>query len=66
MDETIRKLIFQVIDETISPEEFEQLQDAIEQSAEVREEYLNAVHLIADIIGRAGNLKTRYILTDDI
>lgn len=45
MDERIRNLIFQAIDQTISRDDFERLQDAIEQDAEVRAEYLRAVHL---------------------
>lgn len=45
MDDSIRNLIFQAIDQTISAEDFERLQDAIEQSDEVRTEYLTAVRL---------------------
>tara|TARA_R110002072_G_scaffold303069_2_gene492747 strand:+ start:96325 stop:98022 length:1698 start_codon:yes stop_codon:yes gene_type:complete len=45
MDESIRSLIFQAIDQTISAEDFERLQNAIEQSDEVRADYLNAVSL---------------------
>lgn len=45
MDEKIRSLIFQAIDETISADDFDRLQDAIEQSDEVRSEYLRAVNL---------------------
>lgn len=45
MDDSIRNLIFKAIDQTISAEDFERLQDAIEQSDEVRAEYLQAVGL---------------------
>ncbi len=45
MDSNIRKLIFQAIDQTISAEDFERLQDKIEQDEEVRSEYLRAVRL---------------------
>lgn len=45
MDDSIRNLIFQAIDQTISADDFERLQDAIEQSDEARVEYLNAVSL---------------------
>lgn len=45
MDDSIRNLIFQAIDQSISAEDFERLQDAIEQSDEVRTEYLRAVNL---------------------
>jgi hypothetical protein len=45
MDSSIRNLIFQAIDQTISVEDFERLQDAIEQSDEVRTAYLSAVRL---------------------
>ena len=45
MDDSIRNLIFQAIDQTISAEDFERLQDAIEHSDEARAEYLNAVSL---------------------
>lgn len=45
MDENLRKLIFQAIDDTISPADFDRLQDAIEQNEAVREEYLRAVSL---------------------
>ena len=45
MDDNIRNLMFQVIDETISDEDFERLQNAIEQSEDVRDEYLRAVGL---------------------
>ncbi len=45
MDEATRSLIFKAIDQVITPQEFEQLQDAIEQSDEVCEEYLRAIAL---------------------
>lgn len=45
MDDSIRSLIFQAIDQTISADDFERLQDAIEQSDEVRAEYVRAVRL---------------------
>ncbi len=45
MDDSIRSLIFQAIDETISADDFERLQNAIEQSDEVRTEYLRAIGL---------------------
>jgi hypothetical protein len=45
MDDSIRSLIFQAIDQTISAEDFDRLQDAIEQSDEVRAEYLTVVSL---------------------
>lgn len=45
MDSSIRQLIFQAIDESISPQDFERLQTAIEQDEEVQTEYLKAVRL---------------------
>ena len=45
MDDKIRNLIFQAIDQTISADDFDVLQDAIEQREEVRTEYLRAVSL---------------------
>ncbi|EMI46884.1 hypothetical protein [Rhodopirellula sp. SWK7] len=45
MNDDIRRLIYHTIDETASPTEFEQLQDAIREDDEVRDEYLNAVAL---------------------
>lgn len=45
MDDSIRSLIFQAIDQTISADDFARLQDAIEQSDEVRTEYLRAIGL---------------------
>ena len=45
MDEATRNLIFKAIDQTITPAEFDQLQDAIEQDDEVRAEYVRAVTL---------------------
>ncbi|QDU39509.1 FecR protein [Maioricimonas rarisocia] len=55
MDDSIRKLIFTAIDGTISPEDFERLQDAIERSEEVRDEYLRAVSLCEDLAEIAGD-----------
>ena len=43
-DET-RELIFQLIDQRISAEDFERLQDAIEADPDVRDEYLRAINL---------------------
>lgn len=45
MDESLRRLIAQVVDQTISPEDFERLQDALEHDKEVREVYLRMVGL---------------------
>jgi hypothetical protein len=45
MDDRIRDLIFQAIDETISPEDFERLQNALEHDAEVRAAYLKTIGL---------------------
>ncbi len=45
MDQHIRNLIFQLIDQTISGEDFERLQNAIEEHEDVRDEYLRAVNL---------------------
>lgn len=45
MDEATRNLIFKAIDRTITPAEFERLQDAIERDDEARAEYLRAVTL---------------------
>ncbi|MDV6029406.1 MAG: hypothetical protein F9B45_04725 [Phycisphaera sp. RhM] len=45
MDDKIRNLIFQAIDQTISADDFDVLQDAIERREEVRSEYLRAVRL---------------------
>lgn len=45
MDQQTRQLIFQAIDQSISAEDFERLQDLIESSPEVRAEYLQAVRL---------------------
>ena len=54
MDDSIRSLIFQAIDQTISAEDFERLQDAIEQSDEVRSGYLTAVRLCESLSEIAG------------
>ncbi|MGC6448524.1 MAG: LamG-like jellyroll fold domain-containing protein [Rubripirellula sp.] len=45
MDDNIRDLIYQAIDQTISESDFESLQDAIEERPEVRAEYLRAIGL---------------------
>ena len=45
MDNDLRDLIFQAIDESISAEDFERLQDAIGQDPDFRDEYLRAVSL---------------------
>ena len=45
MDENLRRLIDQVVDQTISREDFERLQDALERDKEVREVYLRMVGL---------------------
>ncbi len=62
MDRQIRDLIFQAIDETISSEDFERLQDAIERDADVRAEYLRAIGLsetLGEIAAEVGvGLKT--------
>ncbi len=70
MDDSIRSLIFQLIDQTISAEDFDRLQDAIEQSDEVRVEYLTAVSLcesLSDIAAdegdSAGNSKPATVQT---
>ena len=62
MDESIRKLIFAAIDETISPEDFERLQDAIEADEQVRSEYLRAINLsesLCEIAANADSLEYR-------
>lgn len=45
MDESLRELIFKAIDQTITEDEFQQLQTAIEEHDDVRDAYLNAVSL---------------------
>lgn len=45
MNEKIQELIFQAIDSTISKEDFETLQDAMEKDPEVRSQYLGAMNL---------------------
>jgi len=45
MDQKTRTLIFQAIDQSITPADFERLQDLIETDPEVRQEYLRAVRL---------------------
>lgn len=62
MDDSIRNLIFQAIDQTISADDFERLQDAIEQSDEVRAEYLRAIGLCESLSEIAAGENTA---TDD-
>lgn len=50
MDDDTRDLIFQAIDQTISREDFDRLQDAIEHDDDVRESYLKIVG-ICDSLG---------------
>ncbi|MCA9055999.1 MAG: FecR domain-containing protein, partial [Planctomycetaceae bacterium] len=45
MDSDIRSLIYQLIDQTISREDFERLQDLLERDDEVRQAYLKMVGL---------------------
>ena len=45
MDSSVRRLIYQAVDETITEAEFHRLQEAIERSPEVRAEYLRAIRL---------------------
>ncbi|MEP3481396.1 MAG: LamG-like jellyroll fold domain-containing protein [Fuerstiella sp.] len=45
MDEALQQLIFKAIDQTITEDEFEQLQSAIENHDDVRDQYLAAVSL---------------------
>ncbi|QEF97546.1 FecR protein [Stieleria maiorica] len=45
MDDHLRNLIFQALDQTISDDDFERLQDALEQHEDVRIEYLRSVGL---------------------
>ena len=45
MDDKTRNLIFKVIDQTIAPDEFDRIQDAIEKDDDVRAEYVRAVAL---------------------
>ena len=49
MNEELRRLIFKAIDKSIDQDEFEILQDAIENDRDVREEYLRAVHLCENL-----------------
>ncbi|GAB5517147.1 LamG-like jellyroll fold domain-containing protein [Rhodopirellula baltica] len=44
MDNAFQKLVYQAIDQTISPEDFDRLQDLLETSEEARLAYLNAVN----------------------
>lgn len=45
MSDEMRSLVFQLIDQTISPEDFDRLQDAIEQDEDLRLEYLDAINV---------------------
>lgn len=45
MDESLQELIFKAIDQTITEEQFQQLQAAIEEHDDVRDAYLKAVSL---------------------
>ncbi|PHQ35573.1 LamG-like jellyroll fold domain-containing protein [Rhodopirellula bahusiensis] len=45
MDDSLQKLIYQAIDQTIPAEDFEQLQNLLEDNEEVRQAYLQAVNL---------------------
>ena len=45
MDDDIRRLIFQAIDQTISEDDFKRLEEAIERNEEVRSAYVRAVGL---------------------
>ena len=45
MDDKIHQLIFQAVDQTISDDDFQRLQDLIESDDEVRDAYLRAVGL---------------------
>ena len=58
MDDRIRDLIFQAIDETISPTDFERLQDALDHDDEVRNAYLKAVGLCESLSEVAGESQT--------
>ncbi len=49
MDDSLRKLIFDAIDGTISAADFDRLQHAIEHQSEVRQEYLAAVSLCENL-----------------
>ncbi|MEM6777984.1 MAG: LamG-like jellyroll fold domain-containing protein [Planctomycetota bacterium] len=54
MDDRTRQLIFQTIDQTISTEDFVRLQEMMEQDADVREHYLDAVSLCESLGEIAG------------
>ena len=60
MDDRIRDLIFQAIDQTILREDFERLQNAIEQDDEVRDAYLKTVGLCESLGDIAGEPQTPY------
>lgn len=46
MDNSIRELINQAVDETISRDDFERLQNLLEEDSEVRQAYLRTVRLV--------------------
>lgn len=49
MDPEIRKLMEQLIDQTISSEDFDRLQIEIEQNADLRREYVRLINLTEDL-----------------
>ena len=55
MRDEIQRLIFDAINESISDDDFERLQDAIERDDEVRDEYLFAVR-VASLLGEISTL----------
>ncbi|WP_182867523.1 LamG-like jellyroll fold domain-containing protein [Rhodopirellula sp. JC639] len=62
MNDHLRNLIFQAIDRTISDDDFESLQNALEQHEDVRSEYLRAVGLyesLAEIAAESDDLVDR-------
>ncbi len=65
MDEKIRKLIFQAIDQTISEDDFQCLQDAIENREDVRAEYLRTIHLCELLGDIAADTNDGEALRDD-
>lgn len=74
MDDSLRVLIFKLIDQTISADELDRLQDAMERDVEVRSEYLRAVALdesLSDIASglsdenRVGIVRANFAWTSD-
>ncbi|MFG0334966.1 MAG: hypothetical protein ACF8TS_16540, partial [Maioricimonas sp. JB049] len=63
MDDSIGKYIFEAIDGTISSEDFGRLQDAIEQSEEVRDAYLRAVSLCEELAEISANQPVSDVLS---